>query len=62
MTFLLLSVSTSAANVQVERVAGVLVESWMSDKKDSPVPAANGGHILVDEWGRRAASGRRPQP
>jgi hypothetical protein len=62
MTFLLLSVPAEVANVQFERVVGVLVESWMSNEKDSPVPAANSSHILVDEWGRGAAAGRRPQP
>lgn len=62
VTFLLLSVRADVANVQFERVAGVLVESWMSNEKDSPVPIANRCHILVDEceWG--AAKRRGPQP
>jgi hypothetical protein len=50
VTFLLLSVPADLASVQPERVAGVLVEYWMSDEKDSPVPVANRSHILVDEW------------
>ena len=62
MTFLLLSVPPDAANVQFERVVGVPVESCTASEKDPPVPAANGSHILVDEWERGGAAGRRPQP
>jgi hypothetical protein len=51
MTFLLLSVPADVANVQRERVVGVLVESWTPSEKDAPVPAADSSHILVDEWG-----------
>jgi hypothetical protein len=62
VTFLLLSLPTDLASVQLERVVGVLVESWLSDEKDSPVPVANSSHILVDEWEWGAAEWRRPQP
>jgi hypothetical protein len=62
MTFLLLSVPADIANVQVERVVGVLVESCTASEKDPSVRAANRGLILVDEWERGAATGRRPQP
>jgi hypothetical protein len=62
MTFLLLSVPPGLANVQRERVVGVLVESRTPSENDAPVPAANSRHILVDEWQRGAATGRRPQP
>jgi hypothetical protein len=62
MTFLLLSVPADTSTVQIEEVAGVQVESWMSNKKDSPVPDANSSHLLVDEWERGSAAGRRPQP
>lgn len=62
MTFLLLSVPAEIANVQFERVVGVPVESCTASEKDSPGPAANSSHILVDEWERGAARGRRPQP
>jgi hypothetical protein len=57
VTFLLLSVPTDLASVQLERVVGVLVESWMSNEKDTPVPVANRSHILVDEWEWGAAEG-----
>ena len=62
MTFLLLSVAPGPANVQLERVVGVLVESWTPSENDAPVPAAGSRHILVDEWERGAPTGRRPQP
>jgi|HubBroStandDraft_6_1064221.scaffolds.fasta_scaffold00396_5 hypothetical protein len=62
MTFLLLSVSPDAANVQLERVVGVLVESCTASEKNPPVRAANSSLILVDEWERGAAPRRRPQP
>jgi hypothetical protein len=62
MTFLLLSVPPGLTNVELERVVEVLVESWTPSENDAPVPAANSSHILVDEWERGAATGRRPQP
>lgn len=61
MTFLLLFVPADTANVQFDGVVGVLVESCTASEKDSPGPAANRSHVLVDEWGRAAARGRRPQ-
>ena len=61
MTFLLLSVAPGPANVQLERV-GVLVESWTPSENDAPVPVADSRHILVDDWKRGAATGRRAQP
>jgi hypothetical protein len=62
MTFLLLSVPTDVANVQLERVVGVLVESCAASEENPPVRAADGSLILVDEWERGATPGRRPQP
>jgi len=62
MTFLLLFLPLGLANVRLETVVGVLVESWTPSENDAPVPPANSSHILVDEWGRGAATGRRPQP
>jgi hypothetical protein len=62
MTFLLLSVPTEVAKVQLERAVGVPVESGRSNEKNSPIPAADCSHILVDEWEWRDAAGRRPQP
>jgi len=62
MTFLLLSVPTNAANVQLERMAGVPVEPCTPSEKNPPVRAANRSLILVDEWERGATPGRRPQP
>jgi hypothetical protein len=62
VTFLLLSVPPGLANVQLERVVGVLVESCTSSQNDAPVPAANSSHVLVDHRERGAATGRRPQP
>jgi len=62
MTFLLLSVPPGLANVKLERVVGVLVESWTPSENDAPVPPADSRHILVDDWKRRAATRRRPQP
>jgi len=62
MTFLLLSVAPGPANVQLERVVGVLVESRTPSENDAPVPVADSRHILVDDWKRGAATGRRPQP
>lgn len=62
MTFLLLSVSTDLANVQLDSVVGVPVESWTASEKDPPGPAANSSHILVDEWEWGAPRRRRPEP
>ena len=62
MTFLLLSVPSDVANVQLERVVGVTVESCTPSEKNPPVCAANSSLILVDEWEWGAATGGRPQP
>ena len=62
MTFLLLSVPLGLANVKLERVVGVLVESYSPSENDAPVPLADSRHILVDDGKRGAATGRRPQP
>jgi hypothetical protein len=62
MTFLLLSVPLGLANVKLERVVGVLVESYTPSENDAPVPVADSRHILVDNGKRGAATGRRPQP
>jgi hypothetical protein len=43
-------------------VVGVPVESCTPSENDAPVPVADSRHILVDDWKRGAATGRRPQP
>ena len=62
MTFLLLSVPLGLAIVQLERVVGVLVESYTPSENDAPVPAADSRHILVDDGKRGTATRRRTQP
>ena len=60
-TFVLLLVRVNVRTVSLERLMGVIFESWTPGQTDPPVPVANGRYISVDkrEWGSPA--GRRPQ-
>jgi hypothetical protein len=60
-TFVLLSVPANVRTVSLERLMGVIFESWTPGQKDPPLPFANGRYISVDkrQWGSPA--GRRPQ-